>query len=215
VTQLELNKATATAALSPQARHAHRQILTTFTETGRPPSRTSLTRFAPDELHELGERDVVAFDEHGELRAAYPFSPTETGITVTWAGGPIVHAMCAIDALGMSAMLGRPVVITATEPDSGEIVVVDVDGEAATWIPDTAVVYAGATDDCCPSVDGTCGNINFFTTTDAAHAWANRHPDVTGEVLAQRTALTCGITEFGALLRDVGMTRTSAGGHDS
>jgi hypothetical protein len=204
MTQLELNKATATAALSPQARRLHRHILTTFARTGRPPSRASLGRFAPDDLRELAERDVVAFDEHGELRAAYPFSPTETGITVTWAGGPTVHAMCAIDALGISAMLGRPVVITATEPDTGEIVIVDVDGEAATWIPETAVVYAGAVDDCCPSVDGTCGDINFFTITDAAHAWATRHPEVTGAVLDQHTALTCGITEFRDLLSDAG-----------
>lgn len=112
--------------------------------------------------------------------------------------------MCAIDAhaLGMSAMLGRPVVITATEPDSGEVIIVEVDNDRATWIPDTAVVYGGAIDDdCCPSVDRSCGNINFFSTADAAHAWARSNPHVTGTVLDQHTALARGIAEFGAMLR--------------
>lgn len=38
---------------------------------------------------------------------------------MSWAGGPTAYAMCAIDTLGMSAMLGRPVTITAAEPDTG------------------------------------------------------------------------------------------------
>jgi hypothetical protein len=36
--------------------------------------------------------------------------------------------MCAIDALGMSAMLGRPVTITAAEPDTGGISTVHAEG---------------------------------------------------------------------------------------
>ena len=64
---------------------------------------------------ELAGRDVIAFDADGEIRAAYPFSPTPTPIQVSWEGGPAAYAMCAIDALGISAMLGRPVTITAAE----------------------------------------------------------------------------------------------------
>ncbi|MGH3467087.1 MAG: alkylmercury lyase family protein [Thermocrispum sp.] len=206
---LELDKASATAALTPPARRMHRYLLTRFADTGQPSSRADLQRFAHEHdidphatLAELAERDVAAFQDNGELRAAYPFSPQPTAITVAWADGPTVYSMCAIDALGMSAMLDRPVVITATEPDSGEVVIVEVDHHQATWIPDTAAVFGGSTDDdCCPSVDRTCGNINFFTTETAAQAWAARNPHVTGAVLDQNVALSTGITEFGDMIR--------------
>lgn len=74
--------------------------------------------------------------------------------------------MCAIDALGMSAMLGIPVTITSTEPST---VTVQVDHYTARWSPDAVVVFAGTIGGaCCPSVDRTCGHINFFTTPEAA-----------------------------------------------
>ncbi|MQA04523.1 MAG: hypothetical protein GEV07_18010 [Streptosporangiales bacterium] len=205
---LQLDKCTATAALSAEARQVHVYVLRTFAATGRAPSRADLRRVAADRgcdpamvLTELAERDVVAVDARGELRAAYPFSPTPTAIQVTWDGGPTVYAMCAVDALGMSAMLDRPVTITATEPDTGNAVTVHVDGDRADWTPASAVVFAGATDDsCCPSVDRTCGAINFFTTSEAAGDWASRHPDVSGAVLDRATALAQAVAEFGAML---------------
>jgi alkylmercury lyase-like protein len=46
--------------------------------------------------------------------------------------------MCAIDALGMSAMLGRPVTITSTD----RIITVHVNHDTAHWIHDTAIVFA-------------------------------------------------------------------------
>jgi hypothetical protein len=130
-----------------------------------------------------------------EIRAAYPFSPVPTRHHVTWAHGPGVYAMCAIDALGMSAMLGHPVTVISTEPGTEHEVIVQVDHVTARWNPNTAVVFAGATGDgCCPSVDRTCGHINFFTTAEAARAWAARNPGVTGNVLNRDQALAPGIT---------------------
>lgn len=207
---LDLNKAGAAAALTPAARRLHRAVLRGFADTGRAPSRASLTRLArahgidPDRaLSELVARDVVAFDDTGEIRAAYPFSPTPTAIRVSWAGGPAVYAMCAIDALGVSAMLDRPVTVIAAEPETGAAVTVDVNGDQARWWPESAVVFVGATDDsCCPSVDRTCGQINFFATADAARLWAARHPEVAGAVLDQRQALAEAVREFGTLRRD-------------
>lgn len=206
--QLDLNKRRAVTALGAEARLVHLRVLDQFAETGRPPSRADLERVARDRgidpapaLAELSERDVVAFDPSGEIRAAYPFSPTPTGHLVGWPGGPTVHAMCAVDALGISAMLGHPVTITTTEPDTGHAIAVDVDADRARWTPDTAVVFAGHTGGtCCPSVDRTCGHINFFTSHRAARDWAARHPDVAGSVLDQHQALAAGIAEFGALL---------------
>lgn len=147
---------------------------------------------------------MLALDEQGEIRAAYPFSPNPTSHVLKWAGGPTAYAMCAIDALGMSAMLDRPVTITSTEPRTGATITVDVDRDRAQWTPDTAVVLAGATDDaCCPSVDRTCGHINFFTSARAAQAWQAAHPHITCVILDQAEALACGVAEFGALMRPI------------
>lgn len=212
---LDLNKASGAAALNLAARRLHRAVLLCFADTGGAPSRASLIRLARDHdvdpvraLSELAARDVVAFDDTGEIRAAYPFSPIPTAIQVSWDGGPTVYAMCAIDALGVSAMLDRPVTVIAAEPGTGALVTVEVDRDQAGWSPDSAVVFAGATaDPCCPSVDRTCGQINFFATADAARLWAARHPELAGAVLDQRQALAEAVREFGTLLHDAEQMR--------
>jgi hypothetical protein len=113
----------------------------------------------------------------GEIRSAYPFSPVPTRHRVMWKGGTGAYAMCAIDALGMSAMLGVPVTISSSEPGTEWTVTVEVDHGTARWRPDSSVVFAGNTGDArCPSVDRTCDHINFFTTADAASTWAADNP---------------------------------------
>jgi Alkylmercury lyase len=204
-----LNKWSAAAALSRPAREVHLAVLAAFAQTGQGPDRGELERVARAHgadpaatLAELVEQDVLAFGSDGALRAAYPFSPAPTSIQVTWAGGPVTHAMCAVDALGMSAMLGRPVTITAAEPGTGRAITVRADHGRAQWDPAGAVVFAGSTgEQGCPSVDRTCGYISFFTSAAAAHAWAARHPAVTGSVLSQAQALRQGVAEFGDFMR--------------
>ena len=195
--------------LSGAARQVHRAVLAAFARTGPPPGRGELERLArshgahPDAvLAELAGTDVLAFAADGEIRAAYPFSPTATPIQVSWPGGPAAYAMCAIDALGMSAMLGRPVTITAAEPGTGRVITVHADGGRARWDPRTTVVFAGsAGDGRGPSADCACGYINFVATAGAARAWARRHREVTGRLLTQDAALRSGVAQFGTLLR--------------
>jgi Alkylmercury lyase len=195
--------------LSNPARSVHRAVLAAFAATGRPPSPAGidhLTRAAggdPDQVRaELTAADLLAFTASGEIRAAYPFSPAPTATRVSWTGGPEVYAMCAIDALGMSAMLGRPVTITAAEPGTGRAVTVTVHGDRARWTPRTTVVFAGAAgDEGRLSVDRCCGYISFFTTARAARAWASRHPEITGRVLRRDGALRMAIGQFATLLQ--------------
>ena len=131
-------------SLTVPARQAYQAVLAAFARTGQPPARSELERLArnlgasPDAvLAELAEADAVAVSPGGEIRAAYPFSPARTPIRVSWAGGPAAYAMCAIDALGMSAMLGLPVTITAAEPGTGRIITVHAAGSKARWHPRT------------------------------------------------------------------------------
>lgn len=205
-----LNKCRSAAALTPPARQAHLAVLASFVRTGQAPSRAVLEGVAgatgarPDAvLAELAERDVVAFDPDGEIRAAYPFSPRPTPIRVTWQGGPVNHAMCAIDALGISAMLGIPVTITAGEPGTGRRITVRADRDRARWEPRRAVVFAGGyRGGCGPSADRACGFINFFVSKKAALAWAAQQPAIRGAVMGQAKALARGIAEFGALMQE-------------
>ncbi len=205
----DLNKGCSADALTWPARQVHLAVLAAFAETGRAPVRGDLERIARVHgadpaavLAELAARDVMAFGARGEIRAAYPFSPAPTPIQVTWAGGPLTYAMCAIDALGISAMLGHPVTITAAEPGPGRLIPVHADRDRARWDPAGSVVFAGATgDDGCNSADRTCGYINFFTSTRAALTWADHHPAITGTVLGQAQALGQGVAEFGAFMQ--------------
>jgi Alkylmercury lyase len=198
----------------------HKAILRAFAATGQPPDPATLA--APDGhdlpvlLVELHERDVVRLDEHGRIRAAYPFSAVPTRHRAAIAGGPTVHAMCAIDALGVAAMLGAAAAITSTDPGSGESIRVSVrpDGQTA-WEPDTAVVVDGADNShdggCCPpgcgqcvvpAADRCCGVMNFFTSTATAQAWLTANPHVAGPVLTREQALRIGVDLFGRLLDD-------------
>lgn len=203
-----LDKGGAAERLSGPARRVHLAVLATFTATGQPPPPAELERLARAHggppgpvLAELAGADVLALTADGQIRAAYPFSPAPTAIRVNWPGGPQAYAMCAIDALGMSAMLGRPVTITAAEPGTGRTITVAVDRDRAWWKPRTAVVFAGAACAGGPAADRSCGYINFFTTARAARAWARSHPEVTGTLMRRDGALKCGIAEFGALLQ--------------
>jgi Alkylmercury lyase len=209
---VSLSKCECALRLSRQGRTVHQAILSAFARTGRPPARAELEELAagagvdlPAALDELTRRDLIVVGSRGELLAAYPFSATPTPHRLTLAGGTGVFAMCAIDALGVSAMLGQPVTVTSAEPGSGRQVGVQVDGDRAVWSPRGAVVLAGATPDCCaPSAERTCGHINFFATRAAARAWARDHPDLSWALLSQAGALANAVAEFGPLLRTPG-----------
>lgn len=188
-------------------RAVHQAVLRSFVRTGAAPDIASLgTRGAPPEvaevLAELADGDFLCLDDAGQIVAAYPFSALPTRHRVRISGHAAVFAMCAIDALGISAMAGRPVVIDSADPSTGEPITVHVDGANSTWNPATAVVYAGRTDSGCagPSASVCCGYMNFFATGAAAAAWAAGHPHITGGILGQARALQVGIGIFGQLL---------------
>jgi hypothetical protein len=189
-------------------RAVHQAVLRSFVHTGGAPGLSSLARHAaPFEvsqvLAELADGDFVCLDQGGQITAAYPFSALPTRHRVQMSGGAAVFAMCAIDALGVSAMAGLPVVIESADPSTGAPVTVHVDGATSAWNPATAVVYVGRTGDECagPSASVCCGYMNFFATWAAASAWAVLHPEITGGILSQARALQVGIGIFGQLLR--------------
>jgi hypothetical protein len=189
-------------------RVVHQAVLRSFVHTGTAPGMPNLAKdAAPFEvaqvLAELADGDFVCLDQAGQITAAYPFSAVPTRHRVQISGEAAVFAMCAIDALGISAMTGRPVVIESADPSTSEPVTVEVDGTCSSWDPATAVVYVGRTGGDCagPSASVCCGYMNFFATRAAASAWAASHPEISGGILSQARALQTGVGIFGQLLR--------------
>ncbi|MFF3689701.1 organomercurial lyase [Streptomyces sp. NPDC002187] len=73
--------------------------------------------------------------------------------------------MCAIDALGIPAMLGADVVIFSTYPVTGEAVTVTTRGGAAVWEPEGVVVFVGQRPGGGPAATACCDALNFFAST--------------------------------------------------
>ena len=75
----DLNKGCCAAALTRPARQVHLAVLAAFAQTGQAPGRDDLERITradgADPVAVLAQRDVIAFGQAGEIRAAYPFSP--------------------------------------------------------------------------------------------------------------------------------------------
>ena len=122
-----------------------------------------------------------------------------------------MYSMCAVDALGIAAMLSTGTRITSADPHTGDPVTVTVQagGRQASWAPAAAVVFAGRQVACDGHTDPapviaagvSCGYTSFFTSRASAAAWARAHPDVTGQVLEQAAALQFGTQIFGPVLR--------------
>jgi len=219
-------------------RAVHQQVLRSFTTTGHAPSAAELAETAArygttagavlDGLH---AGDYLQLGPAGQIRAAYPFSGVPTSHLVDIDGGPRVYAMCAIDALGIAAMLGTGVTITSADPRTGEAVTVTVraDGKTAAWQPASAVVFNGrqiSAQACGPvpgapgapvvqsapgppgaptvpaAADACCGYMNFFGTRASAAAWGAAHPGIAGEILGQGAALRLGVDIFSRLLSE-------------
>jgi hypothetical protein len=189
-------------------RAVHQAILRSFAATGHAPEPESLNAAAEPfnaaaALAELAAGDFLCLDRAGRITAAYPFSATATAHRVRITGGAGAYAMCAIDALGIAAMLGTSVLISSADPVTAEPIAVTVDASDSDWRPTTAVVFVGRTADQCagPSSVICCSYINFFATRPVATAWARAHPEIDGGILSQASALQVSEQIFGQLLR--------------
>ncbi|QNA77784.1 alkylmercury lyase [Streptomyces sp. So13.3] len=188
-------------------RAVHQAVLRHFADTGRPPAAADLEpvastagRTAQDVLAELAREDFLTLEEAGQIRAAYPFSAVPTPHRVRIAGGTEVWSMCAVDALGIAAMLGRDTVISSQDPVTGAPVTVTSVNGATQWEPRGAVVFIGRRDGSGPAAALCCDALNFFAGEASARTWAKEHPDVPGHIVAQDEAEDIGRQTFGPLL---------------
>jgi Alkylmercury lyase len=73
----------------------------------------------------------------------------------------------------------------------------------AEWLPESAVVFAGAIhsedDDAC---SGCCPVLNFFATVTNAERWLAEHPGVRGTPISMSDATAAGRAVFGDVLAE-------------
>jgi hypothetical protein len=200
---------------NPVDHAVHQQILRTFAATGYPPRAGDLDtlivdsgRDVEDVLRALHEIDAIRLTPDGRIAVAYPFSAFPTRHRVRLGAGldtVEVFAMCAIDALGISPMLGGATTrIDSVDPITGLPVTVTAVAGRTRWAPPTAVVFVGADPAGGPSADCCCDYLNFFSGTDAATTWMRAHPHVPGLVLGPGDAEALAARLFGPLLMENG-----------
>jgi hypothetical protein len=199
------------AALPTPLRELHRRLLGIFLTGTGPPDRAVVARMAIElgldhqpAVDALAAADVVRTDPAtGRISVAYPFSGRPTPHRVELAGGTSVHAMCALDALGIPQMARRDGRIGSTDPANGRPVTVEVHGGVWTFEPATTVVLlatAATAEACGPVGDCCCPHMNFHVEPRHAEAYLHAHPGMTAELLDQAEAVTAAGRIFGHLL---------------
>ncbi len=202
--------------LPGEVRQLHREVLRAFLATGQPPHREDLQLIGGIDrdaaFEQLGDLDVVQLEADGRVLVAYPFCGRPTGHTVQLddGGGPVLHAMCAIDALGIPLMTGRNGVIGSADPDDGQLVRVERRGDNWRWTPEDTAVLLAQSSGCGSAADCLCPSITFHTSRRRAEDHLRARPKLTGVVLDQAQAIEVARRSFGALLDQDPETRVTA-----
>lgn len=195
--------------LESNQRALYREILLAFAR-GEPPTRESLGAVAealdvelPAALARFEELDLVLTDPAtGDVVVAYPFSGRPTAHRLELTGAREAYAMCAVDALGVAAMLEAPVLVHSRDPISNEEIVVDVSAKGeARWSPEQAVVFVGGRDGEQSISDLCCPVVNFFASEETASEYVDANPDLTGTIARIPEALAGGRAIFEEALK--------------
>jgi len=197
------------ARLTTEEECVRRRVLEGFA-TGATVSVATLaerSRIAPAHVREtlgrLAAADLLVLDGTGEtVLAAYPFSSIPTPHRVHLSGRE-VFALCAVDALGIAAMLKEDVSISSHCVHCGRSVQIQARPEQLTrHLPSETVVWfpIPAEDDCCPVAQSRCPNISFFCTSDHLETWRKVNGQPPGVLLSLLEAFEAGREIFGSLL---------------
>ena len=210
-------------ALPPPLRTLHRAILGSLAETGRPPKQAEIAAMlgsrqsAIHALGILGKNDLVVLNvpitldektkqpvvpEGVEVVGAYPMTTESTPHRVV-ANGNSVNAMCAVDALAISAMFGKEAWIESRCHVTGTPIRILQHGRRiieAIPSPEIRVGIRWQSFNTC-AAHALCTEMVFLKNVETAEAWRNTDP-ASIELLTLAEAIELGIAFFLPLLED-------------
>jgi alkylmercury lyase len=94
--------------------------------------------------------------------------------------GRTLFAWCALDALLFPILLGRSASIESPCRGTGELVHIEVTSAGIEAVePPSAVVSVVAARDLATFRRVSCNNAHFFSSTEAASCWLEKHPEAT------------------------------------
>jgi len=198
------------ARLNPQEDKIRRRVLSIFALGATPTVRVLADRCETPSDHireilgRLAAMDLLLVDATGEIvLAAYPFSSIPTPHRVHLSGRE-VFALCAVDALGIPAMLQEGAGISSQCGHCGLSVEVQVRPDAISrYLPaETVVWFPTSEDDCCPVAQSRCPSISFFCCSDHLAVWRQGRREPSGVVLSLNEAFEAGREIFGSLLAE-------------
>lgn len=159
-------------------------------------------------LAALVAAQLVAADGTGAVIGVFPLSAVQTRHEVRLCDGRRLRAMCAVDALGVPAMLSQPATVVSADPATGRPVRVEVpaghpgqvtheDAERPVADPPETVVLL-ARMGTRPVASSCCSVIDFYADPATAQA-ALEQRGMTGVVLPLPDAHALGVALFGRL----------------
>jgi hypothetical protein len=192
--------------LADHPRRVHRALIDAALTTGNVPSAPELADrlgSSPEAIREalrvLAAADYLALDADGQVTGLYPFSATPTSHVVV-IDGQRRFAMCAIDALGVPAMLAAEIAI------EGRCAVCDASialrvrrGAVVSATPPEAMVVARR-DEAEPAFAACCPYTVFVCSQEHAEQFARRIAGAHTLTLAE--ALRHGEKIFAGLLAE-------------
>jgi mercuric reductase len=193
---------------APEEDRVRTTVLRLYAEQGRAPTLDSLAAAAQLaisdlrlQLARLKQRDLIVLSADGErILGAYPFTDRVTGHRITL-DGRSVNAMCAVDALGVGAMLQRDIQIDSRCLHSGSAIRITTrdDGRLLADVqPRTTVVWLGLRYEGGAAAFSLCTVTAFFRTDDDLDAWRKdpQHAEQRGVRLTPNEALEAGRAIF-------------------
>lgn len=169
-------------SLSVAERELHQTILRHWFQTGAPPRYHQMAKRWPEPglaetLARLSRDDLIVLADPHTIVGAYPLTLEETPHLVR-ANGHSLRAMCAVDALAVSPLFGRPTQIESRCRVTGAPVQIQQDGTTVLAAQPTATLQVGIhwqpPQSC--AAHSLCREMVFLVDAAAA-AWQAIDPD--------------------------------------
>src|SRR5260221_11643172 len=184
-------------------------LLKLYAEAGRAPTQSAIAKRAglsettvQLQLEELHRRDLVVLNGD-RIVGAYPFTDRDADHQVTL-DGRVVNAMCAVDALGIGAMIDRDVAIASRCRHCGAPIRITTrdQGRALAQVePQTAVMWQSVRYEGACAANSLCATTAFFCSDDHLSVWRReRSADEPGFRLSIEEGLEAGRALFGPSL---------------